>query len=136
MNFSIHSRDESQLGAVLGISSGAIAIAHDCFHAFLSDSLASPGLTLVDFLGVTHVAAYERQICILEAMSARSFYVAGWLFVGLAHSLVAILNDWRRGLYILLPGWILFEDLFRANFLHRATTLARFFSPGCGSHRL
>ena len=69
----------------------------------------SPGLTLVAFLGVL-CAAYEAADLILEG-DVSSLVMSGMAFVGLA-IVVAILNDWRRGLYLLL-GWILFEDLFR-----------------------
>lgn len=69
----------------------------------------SPGLTLVAFIGVLCVA-YEAAQLVLEG-DLSTLVMAGMAFVGLA-IMVAILNDWRRGLYLLL-GWILFEDLFR-----------------------
>ncbi len=65
----------------------------------------SPGLTLVAFLGVL-CAAYEAADLILEG-DVSSLVMSGMAFVGLA-IVVAILNDWRRGLYLLL-GWILFD---------------------------
>src|SRR5258707_2058804 len=83
----------------------------------------SPGLTLVAFLGVL-CAAYEAADLILEG-DVSSLVMSGMAFVGLA-IVVAILNDWRRGLYLLL-GWILFEDLFR-KFL--GNNMAVFFSKG------
>jgi hypothetical protein len=69
----------------------------------------SPGLTLVAFLGVLCLA-YEVAQLVLED-DVRTLVMAGLVFVGLA-IVVAILNDWRRGVYLLL-GWVLFEDLFR-----------------------
>jgi hypothetical protein len=69
----------------------------------------SPGLTLVAFLGVLCLA-YEVAQLILEG-DTNTLVISGLVFVGLA-IVVAILNDWRRGVYLLL-GWILFEDLFR-----------------------
>ena len=69
----------------------------------------SPGLTLIAFIGVLCLA-YEVAQLVLEG-DINALIIAGMVFVGLA-IVVAILNDWRRGLYLLL-GWILFEDLFR-----------------------
>jgi hypothetical protein len=69
----------------------------------------SPGLTLVAFIGVLCLA-YEAAQLVVEG-DIRTLVVSGMVFVGLA-IVVTILNDWRRGLYLLL-GWILFEDLFR-----------------------
>ena len=69
----------------------------------------SPGLTLVAF-GVVLLLAYEAAQLVLEG-DISTLVMCGMAFVGLA-VVVAILNDWRRGLYLLL-GWILFEDLFR-----------------------
>jgi hypothetical protein len=69
----------------------------------------SPGLTFVAFIGVLFLA-YEAAQLVLEG-DLSTLVVSGMVFVGLA-VVVAILNDWRRGLYLLL-GWILFEDLFR-----------------------
>lgn len=69
----------------------------------------SPGLTLVAFLGVLCLA-YEVAQLILEGDTS-TLVMSGLVFVGLV-IVVTILNDWRRGVYLLL-GWILFEDLFR-----------------------
>ena len=55
-------------------------------------------------------AAYEAAEAIL-ANDLSSLAYAAILFVGGA-VVIAILNDWRRGVYLLL-AWILFEDLFR-----------------------
>jgi hypothetical protein len=69
----------------------------------------SPALTLVAF-GVVLLLAYEAAQLVLEG-DVSTLVMSGMLFVGLA-IVVTILNDWRRGLYLLL-AWILFEDLFR-----------------------
>jgi len=69
----------------------------------------NPGLTLIAFIGVLLLAYEAAQLVI--AGDFNSLVMSGLVFVGLA-IVVAILNDWRRGLYLLL-GWILFEDLFR-----------------------
>src|ERR1700675_3318044 len=69
----------------------------------------SPALTLIAFIGVLCLA-YESAQLVLEG-NLRMLVVSGMVFVGVV-IVVAILNDWRRGLYLLL-GWILFEDLFR-----------------------
>jgi hypothetical protein len=69
----------------------------------------SPGLTLLAFIGVLCLA-YETAQFVLEG-DINMLVMSGMVFVGGA-IVIAILNDWRRGLYLLL-GWILFEDLFR-----------------------
>jgi len=69
----------------------------------------SPGLTFVAFI-VVLCLAYEVAQLILEG-DVSTLVMAGMVFVGLA-IVVAILSDWRRGVYLLL-GWLLFEDLFR-----------------------
>ena len=69
----------------------------------------SPALTLIAFVGVLCLA-YETAQLVLEG-DLSTLVMSGLVFVGLT-IVVAILNDWRRGLYLLL-GWILFEDLFR-----------------------
>ena len=69
----------------------------------------SPGLTFIAFIGVLCLA-YEVAQLILEGDTS-TLLMSGLVFAGLA-IVVAILNDWRRGVYLLL-GWILFEDLFR-----------------------
>ncbi len=57
-------------------------------------------------------------------------YWRGLFFAGGA-VVVAILNDWRRGLYILL-GWIVFEDLVRKYLGNNMAIFfwERFSSPG------
>ncbi|HET6930419.1 MAG TPA: hypothetical protein VFI45_08865 [Candidatus Acidoferrum sp.] len=69
----------------------------------------SPGLTLIAFVGVLCLA-YEAAQLVIEG-DVNTLVMSGLVFVGLA-VVVAILNDWRRGLYLLF-GWVLFEDLFR-----------------------
>src|SRR5260221_5952201 len=69
----------------------------------------NPGLTLLAFAAVLYLA-YEVAQLVLDG-DISTLVMSGMAFVGLA-VVVAILNDWRRGLYLLL-GWILFEDLFR-----------------------
>ena len=69
----------------------------------------SPGLTFIAFVGVLCLA-YEAAQLVIEG-DVSTLVMSGMVFVGLA-IVVAILNDWRRGLYLLLT-WILFEDLFR-----------------------
>jgi hypothetical protein len=69
----------------------------------------SPGLAIIAFVAVLCVA-YEAAQLVLEG-DLRMLVMSGMAFVGVA-IVVSILNDWRRGLYLLL-GWILFEDLFR-----------------------
>jgi hypothetical protein len=69
----------------------------------------SPALTLIAFAAVLALA-YEAAQLVLDG-DFSTLVMSGLIFLGLA-VVVAILNDWRRGLYLLL-GWILFEDLFR-----------------------
>jgi hypothetical protein len=69
----------------------------------------SPALTLIAFAGLLCLA-YEAAQLVLEG-DVSTLVMSGLVVVGMA-IVVAILNDWRRGLYLLL-GWILFEDLFR-----------------------
>jgi len=69
----------------------------------------SPALTLIGFLVVIWLA-YETAQLVL-AGDLNTIIMSGMVFVGCA-IVIAILNDWRRGLYMLLT-WILFEDLFR-----------------------
>ncbi len=69
----------------------------------------SPGLTFVAFLGVLCLAYVVAQL-VLEG-DINSLVMSGLVFAGLA-IVVAILNDWRRGVYLLLT-WIVFEDLVR-----------------------
>lgn len=69
----------------------------------------SPGLTLIAFVGVLCLA-YEAAQLVIEG-DVSTLVMSGMVFVGLT-IVVAILNDWRRGLYLLF-GWVLFEDFFR-----------------------
>ncbi len=69
----------------------------------------SPALTLVGFLLVLWLAYQAAELVL--AGDLNTIALTGMAFVGCA-IVVAILNDWRRGLYLLLT-WVLFEDLFR-----------------------
>jgi hypothetical protein len=69
----------------------------------------NPFVALVSFL-VVLVAGYKvAQAILADDLSTLSY--AALLFVGGA-VFVAILNDWKRGLYLLV-AWILFEDFVR-----------------------
>lgn len=67
--------------------------------------LATAGLIVV----VLYAAYETAQIILADDLPTLGF--AAIIFVGIA-VVVAILNDWRRGLYILV-AWILFEDFVR-----------------------
>jgi hypothetical protein len=67
-------------------------------------------LAALGVFAVVIFVAYEAAQLIL-AGDIHAILFAGLVFAGGA-VVVAILNDWRRGLYILL-GWIVFEDLVR-----------------------
>ena len=69
----------------------------------------NPGLGLLALLVVFCLAYQAAQLVIQGDVNA--LVMAGMFFIGCA-IVVAILNDWRRGLYLLI-GWVLFEDLFR-----------------------
>lgn len=69
----------------------------------------SPGLALIALL-VVFLIAYQAAELIL-AGDLETIFMAGLVFVGGA-VVVAILNDWRRGIYLFL-GWVMFEDLVR-----------------------
>lgn len=69
----------------------------------------NPGVALVGMLVVFWLAYQAAQLVLIGAVD--TLVVAGMLFVGCA-IVVAILNDWRRGLFLFL-GWVMFEDLFR-----------------------
>lgn len=60
--------------------------------------------------GIVILAAYKAAEAVL-ADDLTNLAYAAILFIGGA-VVVAILNDWRRGLYILV-GWIIFEDFVR-----------------------
>jgi len=69
----------------------------------------SPGLSFVALLVVFYLA-YQTALLVLQG-DLGTLTMAGMFFIGCA-IVIAILNDWRRGLYLLV-GWVLFEDLFR-----------------------
>jgi hypothetical protein len=69
----------------------------------------NPGLALVALL-VVLLGAYQVAQLIL-ADDLETIFMAGLIFVGGA-IVVAILNDWRRGVYLFL-AWVMFEDLIR-----------------------
>jgi hypothetical protein len=69
----------------------------------------SPGLYLIGLLVVFWLAYQAAQLVLVGAVS--TLVMTGMVFVAGA-IVVAILNDWRRGLFLFL-GWIMFEDLFR-----------------------
>lgn len=69
----------------------------------------NPGLSFLALLLVFYAAYQTAQLVLAGDLSTLT--MACMFFVGCA-IVIAILNDWRRGLYLLL-GWILFEDLFR-----------------------
>jgi hypothetical protein len=68
----------------------------------------SPSLSLLALLVVFYLAYQSAELVLRGDISTLT--MAGMFFVGCA-VVVAILNDWRRGLYLLL-GWVMFEDLF------------------------
>jgi len=67
-------------------------------------------LAACGLFAVTIFAAYKAAESIL-ANDLTSLNYAALIFVGGA-AVVAILNDWRRGIYLLV-AWILFEDFVR-----------------------
>jgi hypothetical protein len=69
----------------------------------------NPWLTLVA-VGAVAWAAYQTAQLVLQG-DTNGLIMAAMLFVG-AGVVVAILNDWRRGLYLFF-AWILFEDFVR-----------------------
>jgi hypothetical protein len=69
----------------------------------------NPGLALVALL-VVLLGAYQLAQLIL-ADDLETIFMAGLILVGGA-IVVAILNDWRRGVYLFL-AWVMFEDLIR-----------------------
>ena len=75
-------------------------------------SLRAPRNPLVAFgvFALVIFAAYKAAGAII-ADDIDSLAFAALLFVGGA-VVIAILNDWRRGLYVLV-AWILFEDIVR-----------------------
>ena len=78
----------------------------------LADVTAAQKRYLVSalFLAIAVFIAYEASQYIVDEDYHGAVYAIG-LLVGCA-GVVIILNDWRRGLYILL-GWLLFEDFVR-----------------------
>jgi hypothetical protein len=74
------------------------------FRSSRSPALAFAGLLIILWLG------YQAAQLVLWG-DISNIVISGLLCVGAA-VVVAILNDWRRGLYLFL-AWLLFEDLFR-----------------------
>src|SRR5207245_10184935 len=81
------------------------------FSPVLSGNLGRSSLVVLGFLVFFVVAAYEAAGFVIAGDMAGLAMVA-MAFVGCA-VVIAILNDWRRGLYFFL-AWLLFEDLARA----------------------
>ena len=69
----------------------------------------NPGLSVLALLVVFYLA-YQTAELILQGDTG-TLTMVGIFIVGCT-IIVAILNDWRRGLYLLF-GWVMFEDLFR-----------------------
>jgi hypothetical protein len=69
----------------------------------------NPWLTLFGLLVVLWLAYQAAQLVLAGAVD--TLVMTGMVFVACA-IVIAILNDWQRGLYLFL-GWVLFEDLFR-----------------------
>jgi hypothetical protein len=69
----------------------------------------SPALTFAGFLVVLWLAYQAAQLVLEDDIPTLG--MSALVFVGLA-VVVGILNDWRRGVYLLLT-WIVFEDLVR-----------------------
>ena len=69
----------------------------------------NPGMSLIGLFVVFWLAYQAAQLVLVGAVD--TLIMAGMVFVGGA-IVVAILNDWRRGLFLFL-GWVMFEDLFR-----------------------
>ncbi|MGC2768234.1 MAG: hypothetical protein WB607_22210, partial [Candidatus Acidiferrum sp.] len=67
-------------------------------------------LVAVGLFIVAIFAAYKAAQAIVSN-DLTSLIVAGLIVIGGA-IFIAIMNDWRRGLYLLV-AWILFEDLVR-----------------------
>jgi hypothetical protein len=78
--------------------------------AFASVRLPRNPLFAFGLFVVVIFASYQAAEAIL-ANDLTSLSYAALLFLGGA-AVVAILNDWRRGLYLFV-AWVLFEDLFR-----------------------
>jgi len=72
-------------------------------------SSRNPAVALIGFLLVLWLAYATAELVLAGDLS--TLVMSGMVFVGGA-IVIAILNDWRRGLYMLFT-WILFEDLFR-----------------------
>ncbi len=72
-------------------------------------SSRNPAVSLLGLLVVLWLAYQAAQMILAGELN--TLILIGMLFVGGA-IVVAILNDWKRGLYLFL-AWILFEDLVR-----------------------
>src|SRR2546427_6920047 len=80
------------------------------FSPVLSGNLRRSPLVVLGFLVFFVFAAYEAAGFVIAGDMAGLAMVA-MAFVGCA-VVIAILNDWRRGLYFFL-AWLLYEDLAR-----------------------
>ena len=80
------------------------------FSAVLPGNLRRSPLVVLGFLVFFVVAAYEAAGYVIAGDMSGLVLVA-MAFVGCAF-IVAILNDWRRGLYFFL-AWLLYEDFAR-----------------------
>src|SRR5437899_11077959 len=92
------------------------------FSAVLPGNLRRRPLVVLGFLVFFVVAAYEAAGFVIAGDMAGLAMVA-MAFVGCA-VVIAILNDWRRGLYFFL-AWLLYEDLARK---YLGNTMATYFS--------
>ena len=72
-------------------------------------STRRPVFALV-FFGAMALAAYEVSQFILAGDTNSLIYIA--MFIVGAVAIIAVLNDWRKGVYFFL-AWILFEDFVR-----------------------
>src|SRR3989442_8732668 len=80
------------------------------FSPVLSGNLRRSPLVVLGFLVLFVVAAYEAANFVI-AGDMTGLALVAVAFVGCA-VVIAILNDWRRGLYFFL-AWLLYEDLAR-----------------------
>ena len=77
---------------------------------FLHGNLKRSPLILLGFVVLFVVAAYKAAGFIIAGDMTDIAFVA--IAVAIAALVVAILNDWRKGLYFFL-AWLLFEDFAR-----------------------
>jgi hypothetical protein len=69
----------------------------------------NPLVTIGLFAGVLYAAYKASQLILANDITSLGYVAVLFVAGGV---LIAILNDWRRGLYMLV-AWILFEDFFR-----------------------